>query len=59
MYINAISGKELYNAEDFKPTELRFIQRTDNENNLSIIDILMRRGWKETSKLINQYELIK
>ena len=59
MYINAISGKELYNAKDFKPTELRFIQRTDNENNLSIIDILMRRGWKETSKLINQYELIK
>ena len=28
-------------------------------NNLSIIDILMRRGWKETSKLINQYELIE
>ena len=58
-YVNAISGKELYNAEDFKPIELRFIQRTDNENNLSIIDILMRRGWKETSKLINQYELIE
>jgi len=59
MYINAISGKELYNAEDFKPIKLRFIQRTDNENNLSIIDILMRLGWKKTSKLINQYELIE
>jgi len=59
IYVNAIGGKDLYTADVFKPTKLKFIQRTDNENNLSIIDILMRRGWKETSKLINQYELIE
>lgn len=57
-YINAIGGKELYNACEFKPINLKFIQRTDNENYLSIIDILMRRGWEKTSELVNQYELI-
>ena len=61
MYINAIGGKELYNSEDFylEGTELRFIKRIDNENNLSIIDILMRRGWEETSELVKQYELVE
>ena len=61
MYINAISGKELYNPDDFylEGIELRFIKRADNENDLSIIDILMRRGWEETSELVKQYELVE
>jgi len=61
MYINAIGGKELYNPDDFylEGIELRFIKRADNENDLSIIDILMRRGWEETSELVKQYELVE
>ena len=58
-YINAIGGKELYAHEDFNPINLRFIKRLDNENNLSIIDILMRNGFTKTKELINQYELIE
>ncbi len=58
-YINAIGGREMYDQESFGDINLRFIKRLDEENNLSIIDILMRRGWNETSKLINQYELMK
>jgi len=61
MYVNTIGGKELYNPDDFylEGIALRFVKRTDDENNLSIIDILMRRGWDETSELVNQYELIE
>ena len=58
-YINAIGGKELYAHEDFYPINLRFIKRLDNENNLSIIDILMRNGFTKTKELIKQYELIE
>ncbi len=58
-YVNAIGGMEMYDQESFGDIDLRFIQRLDEENNLSIIDILMRRGWDETSKLLNQYELIE
>ena len=56
-YVNAIGGMEMYDQESFGDINLRFIKRLDEENNLSIIDILMRRGWNETSKLINEYEL--
>ena len=59
MYINAIGGKELYTQEDFNPIDLRFIKRLDNENNLSIIDILMRNGFDKTKLLMNEYEFIK
>ena len=59
IYVNAIGGKELYKHEDFNPVNLRFIKRLDNENNLSIIDILMRNGFMKTKELINQYEFIK
>ena len=58
-YVNAIGGMEMYDQESFGDIDLRFIKRLDEENNLSIIDILMRRGWDETSKLLNQYELIE
>ena len=58
-YINAIGGKELYAHEDFYPINLHFIKRLDNENNLSIIDILMRNGFTKTKDLINEYELVK
>ena len=59
MYINAIGGKELYTQENFNPIDLRFIKRLDNENNLSIIDILMRNGFDKTKLLMNKYEVIK
>ena len=57
-YINAIGGRELYTQKDFGNINLRFIKRLDMENNLSIIDIVMRRGWKDTKTLLNQYKLI-
>ena len=57
-YVNAIGGMEMYDQNSFGDINLRFIKRLDEENNLSIIDILMRRGWEETAELINQYELI-
>jgi len=59
IYVNAIGGKELYTQKDFYPITLRFIKRLDNENNLSIIDILMRNGFTKTKELIKQYEFIK
>ena len=59
IYVNAIGGKELYTQKDFYPITLRFIKRLDNENNLSIIDILMRNGFTKTKELIKQYELIE
>lgn len=57
-YINPIGGRELYTQKDFGNINLRFIKRLDMENDLSIIDIVMRRGWKDTKTLLNQYKLI-
>ena len=54
-----LGGKELYTQEDFNPIDLRFIKRLDKENNLSIIDILMRNGFDKTKLLMNEYEFIK
>jgi len=69
LYINPISGKELYSKETFQNTglELKFIKPTfdeykqfDNQfhNGLSIIDVLMFNPKQQVSKYLNNYQLI-
>jgi len=69
IFINAIGGQELYNAEEFKKynIELKFIQMNnivysqyskDFIPNLSIIDVLMYNGRNKTIQLLNEYTLI-
>lgn len=70
VYINAIGGQALYAHEIFRSQgiELYFIQMNEivykqysNEfiPNLSIIDVLMFNGKKDTVKLLDKYKLIQ
>lgn len=69
MYVNAIGGIDLYNAEEFEANsiELKFIKSRDityTQFNspfvprLSIIDSIMFNGKDETRKLLDEYELV-
>ena len=59
-YINPIGGKEIgmYHKKDFKPIELKFIQREDNEGMYSIIHYLFTKSSDEIRDILNQYKLI-
>lgn len=67
-YINAIGGKLLYDRQTFEEygTEIRFLKTANIEYdfigssfvpNLSIIDVLMMNGIKETKELLNHFSL--
>lgn len=69
MYINAIGGKELYDADVFGKhhLELRFLQtgeysykQTGNDfvSQLSILDVLMFNSKEKVGMLLNEYTLI-
>lgn len=53
-YHNLPGGATLYNKENFLPIELKFIN-INSDNYLSIIDLLMRYGFKDTRLLIEDY----
>ncbi len=59
-YINPIGGKEIgmYHKKDFKPIELKFIERQDNEGMYSIIHYLFTKSKDEIKNILNQYTLI-
>lgn len=68
-YINPIGGTELYSKESFinKNLELAFVKTNEHSYSqfdkdftpyLSIIDMLMHIGVKETKKIIKDYELV-
>jgi len=70
VYINPISGKELFDKEKFisnnvnilflKPQEIVYNQkRKVFEPSLSIIDVLMFNGRDETARLLNLYDLLE
>ena len=68
VYINPISGKELFSKEKFninninilflKPKEIVYNQKRETfEPWLSIIDVLMFNGKEETAKLLDYYDI--
>lgn len=68
IYVNAIGGKELYNAGEFGENGiiLKFIKMNSIEYpqfggtfvpNLSIVDVLMFNGREKTKQLLNEYTL--
>lgn len=59
-YINLMGGKinNLYHQKDFKPIDLKFIERTDDWGNYSIIHYLFTKGREKTKNILNDYRLV-
>jgi hypothetical protein len=45
-YINATNGRHLYSQEDFKDIKLTFMEPTNHQNKLSILDLCLGSGIK-------------
>ena len=59
-YINLMGGKikGLYSQKDFKSIDLKFIERTDDWGDYSVIHYLFTKGREKTKNILNDYRLV-